>query len=317
MAKNVTFFMLVTERDCIIADYAIASYQNIYAAKRKFGGEDFVLVVYLNCLSAESKLEYLSKWKAWPYTLIVDNAEKLSNTSKPFPGEEITSPEGFKRKRDDYAESYDELWSTELSRFTTPFIVTVDADFEILQADFYFELMEKISADSQIIGGSSDYNETQRLYESYSNRNIKLNQRNHTWFCIYKKEAFTKTRASHFYFEHADEKGEIICYDSAAYFQEELRRQGLRFIHSEKTSSFVHYGASSKNRSLTKDNMLHYRRVFQLATIGLMYGNRNPFTNLLNKITRKIAMRVYGNYLGRFTRERSRYIYETEADQVQ
>src|SRR4028118_13435 len=144
MDKKITFFMLVTNRDCIIADYAINSYQKIYNTKLNFGSCDFILFVYLNCLTEENKNKYYGKWELYPFTFLYDNTSKIKPEDFPYPGQPIISPEGVARSRDDYAESYDELWTTELKKIQTPFVATVDADFEILHADFYFYLMEEL-----------------------------------------------------------------------------------------------------------------------------------------------------------------------------
>lgn len=318
MPREITFFMLVTERDCVIADYAIRSYQKIYESDLKFGGKDFTLFIYLNCLSEASKRKYLSGWESLPYTTLFDNAEKVRSMKALRPGEEIISPEGVVRQRDDFAESYDELWTTELKKFNTPFIATADADFEILNSDFYFDLMRKLEKDSSAIAASSDFSETKRLYETYSKREIVLNQRNHTWFCIYKKEAFQKSPASHFYHEAKNAEGELICYDSAAFFQQQLRDKNYIFLSSAPAyqSSFVHYGATSKNRSLTSENIGEYRKAFLLVTVGLFHGKTNLITRMLNKISKYIAIRWYAKYLSVYTKERSVYIYDA-ADQVQ
>lgn len=152
--KRITLFMLVTNRDCIIADYAIKSYQKIHDQKRPFGYKDFVLFVYLNCLSEENKNQYLKKWKSYPYTIIYDNADKFEGAPKPYPGMKIVSLEGFEITCDDYAESYDDLWSNELRKFQTPFIATVDADFEVLNADFYFYLLDQLKDNPNLIAAS-------------------------------------------------------------------------------------------------------------------------------------------------------------------
>ena len=310
--KLVTLFMLVTDRDCMIADYTISSYLKIYKQRKTFGYQDFVLFIYLNCLSERNILKYKEKWASYPYTSIFDNAEKISASERPYPGQPLVSPEGVARSYDDYAESYDELWSTELVKFRTPFVATVDADFEVLHADFYFYLFGQLEQHADLIAASSNYNGTALIYDSYSKRNIILNERNHTWFCIYRKEAFSISSRSHYYFETHTSKGEISAYDSGAYFQHDLRtNHHYKFAALPKkfNCSYIHYGAASKNRSLNSGNVGFYRRAVILHAVGLVYGSENKLSCWINKITRKIAGVLFATYLNKITVERSSYIY--------
>lgn len=310
--KLITLFMLVTDRDCMIADYAVGSYRKIYRQKKAFGFQDFVLFVYLNCLSERNILKYKKKWESYPYTTVFDNANKISGPARPYPGKPIISPEGVARSCDDYAESYDELWTTELKKFKTPFVATVDADFEVLHPDFYFYLCGQLRQHADIIAASSSYTGTGLLYDSYSKRNIILTERNHTWFCIYKREAFAISARSHYYFETLTSKGEILAYDSAAYFQHDLRinhRYRFAVLPERFRYSYIHYGAASKNRSLNSSNIGFYRRAVILNTVGCVYGIKSKPALLINKITRKIAFVLFGTYLNKIVAERSRYIY--------
>lgn len=306
--------MLVTERDCIIANYAIKSYEKIYDRKRDFGHTDFTLFVYLNCLSNPSKKKYLERWSAYPYTVIYDNADK--GLSGLYPGQQLVSPEGISRTRDDYAESYDELWSTELGKFNTQFIATVDADFEILDADFYFYLVDELTNDPALIGASSSYSPGALLFDTYSKRNINLQQRYHTWFCIYRNEAMKLSNVSHFYYEETSPEGVIISYDSAAFFQHDLiTNHNRRFaaVPQEYNGSFVHYGAASKNKSLNNKNIGVYRHIFILCSVGIFKGkSKNRLSEWVNKICRKLATKLFGQYLNKLVRERSTYIFEQQ-----
>ena len=309
--KKVTLFMLVTNRDCVIADYAISSYKKVYKEKREFGHTDFILYIYMNCLSTDNKERYQSKWASYPYTTLFDNSARIDSSAPPYPGQQITSPEGIERTRDDYAESYDELWTTELKKFTSPFVATVDADFEVLHADFYFYLLSHLKRNQSYIGASTSYSPTTDLLDTYSQRNIRLHERNHTWFCIYRKEAFQTSNISHYYYEKHDDNGTVLAFDSAAYFQHDLKiNHNLKFftLPPEYASSFVHYGASSKNRSLTEKKIGFYRFAFLCTSAGVIYGKDNKrCTKLINKSAKKIAGKLFHKYLNKYTVERSTY----------
>jgi hypothetical protein len=51
------------------------------------------------------------------------------------------------------------------------------------------------------------------------------------------------------------------CWDSCAYFQTSLRRQGLRFgdLRTRFRRDFIHYGAFSKNTSVTRETVALFR----------------------------------------------------------
>ncbi|MBE7171188.1 MAG: hypothetical protein INR73_11390 [Williamsia sp.] len=296
----------------MIADFSIRSYQKIYDQQVLFGYQDFVLYIYLNCLSEENIRRYKKKWEAHPYTILFDNADKIKASFLPYPGQPLVSPEGIVRSYDDYAESYDELWSTELQKFDTPFVATVDADFEVLHPDFYFYLFSQLQQHADLIAASSCYSSTALIYESYSKRYVRLNERNHTWFCIYRKEAFALSSRSHYYYETQSSGEEVRAYDSAAYFQDDLRtNHSCRFavLPDRFRSSFIHYGAASKNKSLNRGNIGFYRRIAILRTVGLIYGSKNRFTLFVNKATRKITGILFGDYLNKIRAERNSYVY--------
>lgn len=290
--------MLITDRDCMIADYAIKSYQKIYAYKGKPYYKDFVVYAYLNCLSEAHKAIYIKEWKKYPYIILFDNIEKIKH-EEIYPGKIITSPEGISKQLEDFAENYDQLWSDLLPTFETKYIASVDADFEILNADFYFNLIRGLDANTNAIAASSDYSLDDYVFDTYSQRNLLLKERNHTWFCIYKKQAFELTKISHFYFEEKGEDGQMIAYDSAALFQSALRKAGKAFLDSPMVyySSFVHYGASSKNKTLNRSNIKYYRTAFILTYKGLLLGKSNKIKRIINRICRTLASRLFKNYL--------------------
>jgi hypothetical protein len=90
-----------------------------------------------------------------------------------------------------------------------------------------------------------------------------LNERNHTWFCIYKREAFERSQVSHGFHREMLVGGPVErnCWDSCAYFQKSLRDQGLRLdhLHGQYWRDFIHYGAFSKNTSVTRHTVALFR----------------------------------------------------------
>ena len=157
----------------------------------------------------------------------------------------------------------DPIWDRELCKIPTPFVATVDADFEILKPRFVDVMLHRLRTESDLIGMSTDYSPRDVVHEPYSGNTIILNERNHTWFCIYKQAVFTLTQTSHAFHREmlVGAPIERNCWDSAAYFQKSLRDQGLRFdyLHGHYRRGFIHYGAFSKNTSITRETVATFR----------------------------------------------------------
>jgi hypothetical protein len=266
--EKITFFMLVTNRDVFIADYAIASYQKFYV--KYYDRVPFKLIVYANCFTEKVKQRHFPRWQRFKFVELFDNKERAKGTQ--FVAEDIIiSPEGIKQKRENASENCDEIWSSELKKITTPYYATVDADFEVLDPEFIFIMLDALDRDPIAIGMSTDYTPTrENYYEPYSDRYLTLHERWNTWFCIYKKDA-NKCPVSHFYFEEKNEKGITIGYDSAAYFQKRLVedfKNTFLSLNPVYQPQFIHYGAFSKNRSLNERNIQLYRTLAILSKRG-------------------------------------------------
>jgi hypothetical protein len=310
-APKITFFMLVTNRDVSIADYAVKSYKKVHD---EFKDElPFVLYIYCNCLKEDIKQKYMSKWSRYDYVQLFDNYEK-TQTMNITAGETITSPEGVDRVRDGWCENYDELWTSELRKFQTDYIATVDADFEILSPYFISDMMDALESDPQLIGISSDYTAAQpKCYDSYSGRVINLAERWHTWFCIYKREAFD-CKTSHFYYEEIDSNGKALVFDSAAFFQHRLISDfgyRLSVVESKYHDNFIHYGAFSKTKSVNEKNIWLYRQAAILRHNGLKIPlNDTPVAKLFNKFLKRGADLFILSYFNEA--ERSRYDFSKD-----
>src|SRR5215471_1916640 len=97
--KPITFFMIVTNRDALIADYAIRSYYRIYDRRDgRWSGDRFTLLVYSNCLSKANRERYFEAWRRIPFVQLYDNTEK-ARTMHLKAGDTIVSPEGIRRER--------------------------------------------------------------------------------------------------------------------------------------------------------------------------------------------------------------------------
>src|SRR5262252_2653738 len=126
--------MIVTPRDVVIADYAIRSYA-------KIRGLTFRLLVYSNYLLPEQKAYYFPKWSALPFVDIARNPQHdadISGIGTRVNSERLEGP----------FEYCDPIWDRELRPIQTPFIATVDADFEILRARFVDLVMRRLRAET-------------------------------------------------------------------------------------------------------------------------------------------------------------------------
>lgn len=307
--------MLVTNRDCMIADYAIKSYNKLYNRKSELGNKDFVLFIYLNCLSQENKKRFLKKWSSYPYTKVFDNSIGVNNFENKFsPGEKIISPEGVATIREDFTEHCDEVWNSELKKITTRLVATVDADFEILNPDFCIYLINQLEQYPKLIGASTCFNSTEHVYDTYTKREAVLNERNHTWFCIYKKEAFEISAASQFFYETITEDNKPLIFDSAAFFQHDLKtnyKKEFLTLPNEYRHSFVHYEAASKNKSLNRFNFKFYRFVFICINVGfLRRKTSNVHLIKYNGYFRRLFRKIFGSYLQKLRKERSTFVFD-------
>jgi hypothetical protein len=243
-----TFFMLVTPRDAVIADYAVRSYA-------KLRGHDFKLLVYSNYLLPEQKAHYFPRWEQHPFVEIARNPHHDTDLRRI--NERVTAD-----KLEGPFEYCDPVWDRELRKIKTPFVATVDADFEIFNPRFVDEMIGRLKAEPNLVGFSTDYSATDMFHEPYSGNTIILNERNHTYFCIYKQAAFERSQVSQaFHREIVPGAAAPHCWDSAAYFQKSLRDQGLRLehLHGRFRRDYIHYGAFSKNTSVTRETVALFR----------------------------------------------------------
>jgi len=302
---DITFFMLVTSKDICIADYTIRSYNILQKLNLRFK-----LLIYANCLETDEKKRYFPRWSRWSFVEIFDNYEYVKGM-RFRRGEIITSPEGVQGVRPWACENYDEIWSRELRKIETRYHATVDADFEILRGDFVIMMLKELDSNPNLVAMSSDYGPTSHNYfDSYSQTHCGINERWHTWFCIYKKEA-QKCNVSHFYYHEYRPDGVCHKYDSASYFQKHLRENfgyDLRAVDKSYQDDFIHYGAISHQKSLHRGNIWLYR--FLAINAKVCCIGRKGETGLrgrINGYSREIARRLFRLLFAKAEAEKRRY----------
>jgi hypothetical protein len=247
--SDLTFFLLTTPRDVVLADYAVRSYARIR-------GVNFTLRVYSNYLLPEQKAYYFPRWERLPFVSIQRNDHQDADLAGIKDRVESGKLEGP-------FEYCDSIWDRELPLIDSPLVATVDADFEVLRPRFVYHMLDALASTKDLIAFSTDHSPTSVSYEPYTRENIILNERNHTWFCIYRREAFTLSNVSHGYYQEVRPKESIRrnAWDSAAYFQKSLRDRGYAFRHLPPSyrRQYIHYGAFSKNTSITRRTVGTFR----------------------------------------------------------
>src|SRR5262249_30278568 len=134
-------------------------------------------------------------------------------------------------------ESCDTIWDRELKLIDSPLVATVDADFEVLNARFVHRVLDDLAAHPEYIAYSTDYTPISVYSEPYSKENIILNERNGTWFCVYRREAFLLSHVSHAYYQEIMSSSSIRrnAWDSCAFFQKSLRDQGYELGYLDRS----------------------------------------------------------------------------------
>lgn len=246
---EVTFFMIVTPRDVVIADYAARSYA-------KVRGTDFVVRMYSNYLLPEQKAYYFPRWERLRWVELVRNDHQDAEI------EGIRGKVHSDRLEGPF-EYCDPIWDRELRRIDSPVVGQVDADFEILRPRFLYYMLDQLRNASDLIGISTDYSPKEITYEPYIGQMIELNERNHTQFCLYKRQAFELSQVSHAFHREMLTDGPVdrSSWDSSAYFQKSLRDMGWRFdfLRGRFRRDLIHYGAFSKNTSITRQTVGLFR----------------------------------------------------------
>jgi hypothetical protein len=162
-----------------------------------------------------------------------------------------------------------------------PFFGTVDADFELLNADFVMTMLRRLETDDALAGISTDYSATiPSMFDTYSGETITLHERWHTWCCLYRSTvAPYLDEVSSFYYERRLPNGRRHAFDSYSHFQHLLTtKYGFRFVALDPSfqRQFIHYGSFAKNKSITPAYILLYRWLSISAKTGLIkmsFGN--------------------------------------------
>ena len=262
-APLVTFFMIVTDRDMVIADYAVRSYA-------KVTGVPFKLVVYSNWVLSSLKARYFPAWRALPYVEIWDNDEQKDERKPTDP--HLWGP----------FELCYPIWDRELKKLTrTPYHATVDADFEILDGAFVNVMLARFAENPRLGAISTDHNDREPAYhDTYSDETIILNERWHTHCCMYRREALDCTTSHAYHVELVDGPVPRSVWDDGGWFQRALHVDmgyELEVLHPRYRRMYIHYEGFGQNQHIDESNVGLYRRTQLLMRHGL-FRRGDPFT---------------------------------------
>ena len=293
---DITFFMIVTEPSLPIADYCIQSYRQV--KKCSFS---FELIVYVNCLSRGAQEKYFGPWRQLDYVRILDNAQYISG-DYPIAGKHVVTPEGIVRTLEGPFELGATIWTRELPLIQSPFIATVDADFEVLSPEFIERAYQTLISDDKLAGVSTDYSpDNPKFYNSYWNTTHFLHKRWHTWFCLYRRECLRGETSHHMFIEQeTDEKQGLKVFDDAAFLQEKLIRGGWKFeaLPESYFRQYLHYVAFSKNTKINARNVRSYHRYMVWMRRGLI--SQLGFEGAKGRLNRWWGYFIHEIYVRRF-----------------
>ena len=123
---KITFFMTVIENKIAIADYCVRSYA-------KIRGIPFSLAIYPNYISERSKKKYVSRWRRFNFVEILEDESQQS-----------LYPHWLVLDR-------------QLRKIKTPFVATVDYDFEILGPKFIKDMLSKLDENDNLVAMSTNF----------------------------------------------------------------------------------------------------------------------------------------------------------------
>ncbi len=202
MDPKIVFFMIITDPDIYIADYAIRSY-------RKITGLNFKLRIYSNYIFPSLKEKFFKKWQQFDFVDLIRNDYQ----------DKIDRPSCAHLKGS--FEDCGEIWDRELRKIQAPFYAQVHPDFEILNPRFIHAMLSRLESEPTLIAISTSGNlQAKTVFDTYSRETIIANPVLSGWFCIYKKESLS-CNVSYDYYEENIETGPIRrnVWDSSGYFQ--------------------------------------------------------------------------------------------------
>jgi hypothetical protein len=290
---DLTLFMIITPRDFCIARYSLSALRKAVSKLQKVK-----VIVYLNGVFELEETELIDSinHKTDGAFLVKSNRDRLSNKER-----NITNDEKY------MTEWSSTIWSRELVLIDSQLIGIIDADFEVFDPSFIEDIRNGFVMDEKLGIFSTEHSETVETFDTYSQQQIFLMERYHTWFCVYRKAALEDCHDFEFHAAPDYKKGLPIFYDHSAFLQKELRERGWHARHLEKTDSwkYLHYGAFAKNLDLSGAWLPLYRlgKICKYNGFYPIHHNR-----LLARIFKKFGAISYDLFrFGKLDSNRGRY----------
>ena len=302
---RLAFFTIVTPPDLCIAEYCVRAM--VDAAEKL--DHTVSIIVFFNGVPPRQQ-ELIRGIKYSGHLEFRDNYEMISaqaDSIRKQIGKAYVDASGITAAREGLYENGSVIWSRELLRISADFIAIVDADFEIFDPRFVDHMLGAFTREERLGFYSTDYTQTRRTFDTYSQTECIIHERNHTWFCIYRREALLKESD----FEFAEQTGidGLVKYDHSAMLQKRLKdnhHYNGAHLPAAMHWMYLHYGAFAKNRSLTGRKLGFYRRIRVLVYNGYRHRHGIPFLAKVLKLAGRVLNRLLR--LNRFDQERRRYI---------
>lgn len=268
------------------------------------------VVVFANGLN-EADVTRLQTWTApLNNAVVLSNRKKVEREKSSFRvGAEYTTVLGRRELRVGPYESAPEIWERELQRLDADIVGIIDADFEILSAEFLPVMIDAFRDDDRLAFMSVNHSPETRTFDSYSQTWSTLAERNHTWFCLYLREALR--READFSYHEQRRGEETVKFDHSAWLQDVLRRKFSyhgAVLDGKWYWTYVHYHAFAQNRTLSGWVLKIYRFLKIGSATGWLSAHHVKF---LVRPVRLISRILYKAFLlGRFDTERGRYRFD-------
>lgn len=300
------FFMIVTPVDLGIAHYSIPALARLVQRS-----DEFRATVYCNGLSPDQVAHIAAVTQAHARFSYTDNTSRMRSLHGDIRvGEWYTTEAGNRELREGRYENCGEIWSRELVKSSAQLIVTVDADFEVLDVEFALKMIDAVIDDESLAFYSTDLRSETTMYESYSQKQAVVAEVYATWFCVYRRDALVKSHDFTPAEEHSEDRLPVI-YDHAARLQKALiTDHGYRGCAIERVyrNQFLHYGAFAKNRTLSGHTLSFYRLMRIGVHNGWIHKIKSPAAAWLVRAFSFVAWKTLR--MSRFDAERQRYLFD-------
>lgn len=286
------------------------------------------LVIFLNCLNYSKYENWVKKWEKYNFVRL--EKSELNKEDYVLTAGQYITKSGRRSELPMYR--HPEILDLGYTNCKSDYFVSVDDDFEILNPEFILKMLEQLDKNQNLAIISTDKTVSRKYFDSYSNGEIVIKERNDTWFCIYKmteKVNFSHINSDHyidinnkkifFDFEHGI-WDDYISYcnrfktlryvsDTSSDLQLKIREQNnapitaITDFGKHYENMYIHYAAFAKNKSInTPLKVAFYRHLVLHRKIGIRFI---PYR--LNIILKKVYNRLLKIFFTKSIIERTKH----------